>query len=128
MTGEVVHFEVPAEKVDRARKFYEQTFGWKMNPMPEMEYTMVSTGPTTKEGMPSAPGVINGGLAKRGMFEHPVITISVDDISAAEKTIEKNGGKIAQKKTPIGDGAMGFTGYFRDTEGNLMGLYQRGKM
>lgn len=26
----VVHFEIPAEDVDRARKFYSTLFGWKI--------------------------------------------------------------------------------------------------
>lgn len=128
MSGEVVHFEVPADDVKRARKFYAGAFGWKMNPMPEMSYTMVQTTESSEEGRPKQPGSINGGLmARNPMIKTPVITIMVDEISAAEKTIVKHGGKIVGKKTPIGDGAMGFTGYFTDPEGNLIGLYQAGK-
>jgi predicted enzyme related to lactoylglutathione lyase len=129
MSGEVVHFEVPADNTERARKFYSATFGWKMNPMPEFDYTMVQTGAADEKGMPKDPGVINGGMAKRGgPITHPVVTIQVDDIDAAAKLITKHGGKVVQKKQPIGDGTMGFTGYFEDTEGNVVGLYQRGKM
>ncbi|MCI4369072.1 MAG: VOC family protein [Thermoplasmata archaeon] len=129
MSGEVCHFEVPADNTERARKFYESTFGWKANPMPEFDYTMVSTGPLDENQMPKEPGFINGGMGKRGgPLEHPVFTIMVDEIDHAEKLIEKHGGKIVQKKQPIGDGAMGFTGYFKDSEGNVVGLFQRGKM
>ncbi|MCI4362999.1 MAG: VOC family protein [Thermoplasmata archaeon] len=128
MSGEVGHFEIPADKPERARKFYSTVFGWKMNEMPGMDYTMVSTGPADENGMPKAPGYIGGGIGKRGTpLEHPVVTILVDDITAAEKVIEKNGGKVTAKKTPIGDGTMGFTGYFKDSEGNTIGLYQMGK-
>jgi uncharacterized protein len=128
MSGEVVHFEIPADNPERARKFYTATFGWKMQPMPELNYTMVSTGPTDAEGTPQAPGVINGGMAKRGgPVVQPVLTIMVDEITATEKIIEKNGGKVIQKKQPIGDGTMGFTGYFKDSEGNIIGLFQRGQ-
>ena len=127
MSGEVVHFEIPADNTERARKFYQLTFGWKMEHMPDFDYTMVATGPTGKDGRPETPGAINGGMAKRAApIEHPVITIQVDEISKAEKTIEKNGGKILQKKQAIGDGTMGYTGYFKDSEGNVVGLYQRG--
>lgn len=128
MTGMVGHFELPADKPERARKFYSTVFGWKMNEMPGMDYTMVSTGPVDDKGMPKEPGFIGGGIAKRGgHVEHPVVTIIVDEISTSEKTIEKNGGKVLQKKQPIGDGTMGFTAYFRDSEGNIVGLYQPGK-
>ena len=81
MSGEVGHFEIPADKPDRARKFYEATFGWKMNTLPEMDYTMVSTGPVDEKGMPKEPGFIGGGIGKRGdALEHPVVTIMVDEI------------------------------------------------
>jgi uncharacterized protein len=125
MSGEVGHFEIPADNTERARKFYSATFGWKLNQVPGMDYTMVSTGPVDEKGMPKQPGSIGGGIGKRaGPLEHPLVTILVDEIAATEKTIEKNGGKIIQRKQPIGDGAMGWTGYFKDSEGNIIGLYQ----
>jgi predicted enzyme related to lactoylglutathione lyase len=124
MSGEVCHFELPADDTERARKFYSSTFGWKVTKMPEMDYTMVTTGALDDKGMPNEPGVIGGGIAKRGgQVVHPVVTILVDDITATQKTIEKNGGKILQPKQPIGDGSMGYTGYFKDSEGNVVGLY-----
>jgi len=128
MSGEVGHFEIPADNTERARKFYSTTFGWKLNHIPEMDYTMVSTGPVDDQGMPTAPGHISGGIGKReGPLAHPVVTIIVDEITDAEKKIEKNGGKIIQRKQPIGDGSMGSTGYFKDSEGNVVGLYQSPK-
>jgi predicted enzyme related to lactoylglutathione lyase len=128
MSGEVVHFEVPADNAERARKFYAQVFGWQMMPMPEFEYTMVGTSPSDENGMPKTPGMINGGMGKRGgPLEHPVFTINVDEIDTSLKTIEKHGGKTVQKKQAIGDGSMGYTAYFKDSEGNVVGLYQRGK-
>jgi uncharacterized protein len=124
MSGEVGHFEIPADNTERARKFYSATFGWKMNQMPEMDYTMVNTGTTDEKGMPKEAGYINGGIGKRGgPLEHPVVTIIVDDLSAAIKKVEKNGGKIIQAKQEI-PGGMGWTSYFKDTEGNVVGLYQ----
>ena len=128
MSGEVGHFEIPADDVKRAQRFYATAFGWTMNEMPGFDYTMVSTGPANERGMPNGPGYIGGGLTKRGgMVTHPVVTIMVDDISKMEPMIEKHGGTILQRKQAIGDGSMGFTGYFRDTEGNTVGLYQAPK-
>ena len=128
MSGEVGHFEIPADNPERARKFYSSAFGWTMNVMPGMDYTMIGTGPADEKGMPKAPGYIGGGLTKRGgHLEHPTVTIVVEDISAAEKLVEKHGGKIVQRKTPVGDGSMGYMGYFKDSEGNVVGLYQSPK-
>ncbi len=121
--GNVVHFEVPADNVERARKFYEGTFGWTINPMPAMNYTIVGTGPADKDGFPTAPGYIGGGIAQRGdNVAHPVITIEVKDIDAALATVQKNGGSTLSPKTSIG--AMGSIAYIRDSEGNTIGLWE----
>ncbi|MCI4328762.1 MAG: VOC family protein [Thermoplasmata archaeon] len=121
--GSVVHFEIPADNVERAQKFYTKAFGWTAQTMPEMNYTMVGTGPADAEGMPSEPGYIGGGIAKRGDVVHaPVITILVDDIDAALKSVAQHGGSTVQKKEPIGP--MGFVAYFKDSEGNIVGLFQ----
>ena len=125
MSGEVGHFEIPADDPERARKFYKSVFGWTLNHDPKLDYTMVRTGPTDPQGRPATPGHIGGGIAKRGgALLHPTVVVVVDEITRAEESIEKNGGKIIEKKQPIGDGSMGFMGYFKDSEGNVVGLYQ----
>ncbi|HET6626288.1 MAG TPA: VOC family protein [Nocardioidaceae bacterium] len=123
MTGRVVHFEIPFDDGDRARAFYADAFGWNVMQMPEMGYTMVSTGPTTEQGPPSEPGFINGGMFERSeQLRAPVLTIDVDDIDAALAKVEKLGGSSVTAKQPVGD--MGFTAYFTDPEGNVVGLWQ----
>lgn len=125
MSGEVGHFEIPADDTERAQRFYEKAFGWKATRPPGMDYSMVQTGAVDEQGMPSQPGYVSGGIAKRGkLLQHPTVTIVVDEITAAEKAVETHGGTILQHKQPIGDGSMGWTAYFKDTEGNVIGLYQ----
>jgi predicted enzyme related to lactoylglutathione lyase len=121
--GKVVHFEIPADDVARAKKFYSTVFNWSLSEFPEMEYTMARTVESDQNGMPKEPGAINGGMLKRGdPVKSPVITIDVDDIDQSAKTIEKNGGKMVRQKMPVGD--MGFAAYFKDSEGNVVGLWQ----
>jgi predicted enzyme related to lactoylglutathione lyase len=125
MTGRVVHFEVPYDDGDRARAFYAEVFGWKINEMPEMQYTSVSTGPVTDEGYPGEPGYINGGMFERSANSPatlPVVTVEVDDADAALESIEQHGGKTVAAKFPVGE--MGFAAYFEDCEGNVLGLWQ----
>ena len=118
-----MHFEIPFDDADRARNFYRDVFDWEITPMPEMNYNMVSTGPTSDEGMPSEPGYIGGGMMQRqAPVATPVLTLEVDDIDATIVAIEKNGGSAVGEKLPVGD--MGFAAYFKDSEGNLMGLWQ----
>ncbi|MEP6527402.1 MAG: VOC family protein [Nocardioidaceae bacterium] len=123
MSGRVVHFEIPADDVSRAREFYQSAFGWDLNPIPEVDYTMVNTTPTNEQGMPTDPGAINGGMLKREPpVTSPVITIDVEDIDKALERIGTLGGSTVQPKQSVMD--MGFAAYFKDSEGNLMGLWQ----
>ncbi len=128
MQGKVVHFEIPADDTKRAGNFYQKAFGWQITPMPEMEYTMVATTPSDEQtGMPKEPGAINGGMPKRqDPVKTTVVTIQVDNIENALKTVEQLGGKTVTAKQPVGD--MGFSAYFKDTEGNIVGLWQSARM
>jgi predicted enzyme related to lactoylglutathione lyase len=119
----VVHFEVPFDDADRAHTFYREAFGWQLQSMPGMGYTMVTTTSTDESGRPSEAGGINGGmLAKQGPISGPVITVGVEDLDASLARIEKLGGKVAIGRQAVGD--MGFSAYVHDTEGNLIGLWQ----
>ena len=123
MSGRVVHFEVPYDDAERAQSFYADVFGWRLQPMPEMQYTIVSTGPATDEGMPAEPGYIGGGMGQRGeLLSKPVITIAVDDVNDALDRIRANGGSAIGEPIPVGE--MGIAAYFEDSEGNRMGLWQ----
>ena len=119
----VVHFEIPADDVKRAQKFYSSVFGWKINSMPDMGYAILGTTEVDKNQMPTKPGAINGGMLKRQPpVKSVVITINVTSIDDAGKKIVKQAGKIIGKKSKVGD--MGYSAYFKDTEGNVIGLWQ----
>lgn len=121
----VIHFEIPADDVKRAEGFYRDVFGWMANSVPEMQYTVLYTGPTDKQNMPEENGFINGGMMRRGDIKNPVITIGVESIKETVEKIEKNGGRIIKKKMDVGD--MGYAAYFQDPEGNIMGLWENRK-
>ena len=125
MSGKVVHFEIPFDDGDRARKFYGEMFGWQLMPVPDMAYTMVMSGPSDPETGPTEPGFINGGMFERSAEfpgKGPTVVIDVDSIDDALRRVEAAGGKTASEKMPVGE--MGFAGYFTDTEGNLIGLWE----
>ena len=122
MGGRVVHFEIPFEDQDRAHAFYAEAFGWALVPLPEMHYVLATTGPSD-QGPPSEPGFINGGLLQRGSpVTGPVLTLEVEDIDASLEQVERLGGSTVSSKEQVGE--MGFSAYFTDPEGNLMGLWQ----
>ena len=122
MSG-VVHFEIPAEDEARAREFYGAAFDWRLDVLPDLGYTNVVTTPVDEATQtPLEPGAINGGLFERTSdLANPIITVDVDDIDAALERIVELGGSVVQAKTPIP--GLGYFGYFRDTEGNVLGLW-----
>ena len=123
MAGGVVHFEIPADDENRAREFYRSAFGWGFEVMPEMEYSLAMTTPLDEQGRPAVPGSINGGLFKRGEgLTAPVVTVDVDDINAALEKITALGGSTYREKMQVG--GMGWNAYFKDSEGNIVGLWQ----
>jgi predicted enzyme related to lactoylglutathione lyase len=124
--NKVVHFEIPFDDEERAIKFYKGCFGWKTEEYPEMKYIIVRTGPVGENMMPEHPGFINGGMMKRKQIRSPVITIEVDDIDAALKNVKQHGGKTHTEKITVGN--MGFSAYFEDSEGNVVGLWQNTKI
>ncbi len=117
MPNAIVHFEIPADDVERARKFYEQAFGWKISDPWKMSYFMVETRRKGQDG-------INGGLMQRKMPGQPFMNyISVLSIETSLQKVQEAGGQVAMPKTEIGVG-MGWIAAFKDTEGNLMGFHQ----
>ena len=93
----VIHFEVQADDIDRAKTFYEKTFGWIISQSMKadqggMDYWSLVTGP---DGTPG----INGGMYKRSkdkMLYTYDCTILVDDIDKAIEDVKNNGGTIRQ--------------------------------
>jgi uncharacterized protein len=125
--NEVVHFEIPADDMTRAKKFYSSVFGWKLEDVPGMNYTMASTIEVDeKTRMPKRPGAINGGMMKKeGAFKTTTLTVDVGNIDEAVERIKKAGGKLAKEKQSVMD--MGFIAYVEDTEGNIVGLWETAK-
>jgi uncharacterized protein len=123
MTGRVVHFEIPADDLTRASEFYRGAFGWDISSVAGMDYAMLETTPADASGMPKEPGAINGGMLPRDEARTtPVITIDVDDIDEALQRVEDLGGTTVLPKQEVM--GMGYTAYFVDSEGNVLGLWQ----
>ena len=120
----VVHFEIPAEDTARAREFYGSVFEWNLQPMQGYDYTMaLTTAVDPKTQMPTEPGAINGGIRQRSAeTPTPVIVISVDSIDQTLKKIESEGGSTVMPRTEMG--GMGAYAYFKDSEGNVIGLWE----
>jgi uncharacterized protein len=113
----VVHFELPADDLARAQKFYGDVFGWQFQkwdgPMP---YVLVSTGKKEEKG-------IDGGLLPRqAPGAGTVNTIDVSSVDESLALIQAKGGKVALPKMAIP--GVGWLAYAIDTEGNTFGIMQ----
>ena len=121
MPNPIIHFEIPADDVARARAFYQSVFGWtiKQLPMPAggPEYWGVTTRKKGGDG-------IDGGLMKRNMPGQPFANyVGVSAIEPFMDKVQASGGSVILPKEEIAPG-MGWIAVFKDTEGNMMGLYQ----
>jgi hypothetical protein len=116
----VVHFEIPADDVARAKKFYGELFGWKIEKFTgstPMEYWMVSTG--REEGQMG----VDGGMMKR---EHPqqqtIIYIDVPSVDESLGKVKSLGGQVVFPKMAIP--GMGYFAVCLDPENNGFGLWE----
>ena len=109
----VVHVEIPAANVEAAGKFYHELFGWKIMPVPEMNYTMWEAGDSSGGGFPQVSDETPAGKV--------LVYIDSDDIETDLKKAEKLGGKVIYPKTEIPQ--TGWFGMFQDPTGNVLGLY-----
>jgi predicted enzyme related to lactoylglutathione lyase len=122
----VVHFEIPVDDEARAKEFYGSIFEWDLESADMgggVTYTTAMTVPVDENMLAKEPGAINGGIMQRTSdTPTPVITIQVVSIDEALKKIEAGGGSTIQPRTEIPN--MGAFGYFKDSEGNVMGLWE----
>lgn len=121
--GRVVHFEIPADDIERAKKFYGENFGWTLTQLgPEMgHYVLVHTGPVDEKGMPKEPGFIGGGLMRRDpSASHPVIVIGVASADEAVAKATRAGGRLVGEIVDIPN--VGRYARVMDTEGNVIGV------
>jgi uncharacterized protein len=117
-------FGVTCDDVPRARRFYEQVFGWRFEPWGPPDFYLIHTGDDKDPGVRGLMHKRREPVNGTGMtgFE---CTIAVDDIDATIKAVEANGGKIVMGKFTIPTVGTGI--YFNDTEGNFVGAMQEEK-
>jgi len=123
MDHTIVHFEIPADDVEKLRKFYADLFGWKIEKTPgPMEYWVIETVPVDEKMMPIRPGV-NGGMYKKDRPElKPVNYISVESIDENIKKTEALGGTIISPKQEVPN--VGWIAVALDPEGNQFAMLQ----
>ena len=122
----IVHFEIPADDIERAKKFYTDLFGWKIEKWPgtdgdsssNMEYLIISI--TDDKG---DKALVGGGLMKRQDPQQQITNfIDVTSVDQYSSKIEKLGGKVIVSKMAVP--GMGYFAVCRDTEKNNFGIWE----
>ena len=109
----IVHVEISTANPEQSGKVYKELFGWKITPVPEMNYTLWE--PQTGPGGGFSPV---GENTKAGDV---VVYVDSDDIEADLKKAEELGGKVLVHKTEIPQ--TGWFGLFADPTGNMIAVY-----
>ena len=113
----VVHFEITADKPERAVRFYEQALGWKIEPWAgPSPYWLVSTGADIETGI---DGAIRG---RAGDGQSTINTVSVPNLEVAVEAVRRAGGTVVGEIQLIPE--VGRFVYVADTEGNEFGLME----
>ena len=123
MDHTIIHFEIPANNVEKIKKFYEELFGWTITLAPgPIEYWVIQTVPTDENGMLQRPGVNGGMYKKQDPQNKPINYFSVESINDFLTKIEKMGGKITQPKQEVPE--VGWIAAAEDPDGNQFALIQ----
>ncbi len=112
----IIWFEIAADNVERAKKFYSALFGWKIEKFPgPREYWHIDTG-----GSDDSP---DGGMMKRQDPQQTITNyINVASVNKAAAKVQKLGGKICLPKTAVPE--MGYFVVCQDTENNMFALWE----
>jgi len=112
--AEICYVEIPAPDMEKARAFYSAVFGWKIEKTSE-RYMMFET---SEEGL-------SGGFSAEypASVTGPVLYLQVADINGVLQAINENGGSTMTPKKSIGE--WGFYAWFKDPNGNRVGLWSR---
>ena len=121
MPNNLKSFGITADDVSRARRFYQEVFGWHFEPWGPPDFYLIHTG---SEADPGVQGLLHKRrepVSGSGMIGFEC-TIGVENIDTIIRAIEASGGKIAMNKFQIPTVGTGV--YFNDTEGNFVGAMQ----
>jgi uncharacterized protein len=113
MAGKLVHFELPVQDVDRAKRFWGGVFDWEFgeSAMPDLAYYMVRTG--EDQG-----GAV---LASETRASAPIVYFDSDDIDASIAKVRELGG-TSEDKMPIPH--VGWFAHCEDPDGIAFSLFQ----
>lgn len=108
----VVHFDISAQNPAALESFYQSVFGWTLNAIPDMNYTIVQPG--GGHGIPGGIGPAGEGPGQIAFY------VESDDLQADLDKAVSLGGRVTQEVIEI-PGTVKLA-MFADPAGNQVGL------
>jgi predicted enzyme related to lactoylglutathione lyase len=120
MTNAINWFEIPVKNFDRAKTFYENILGAKIEvmPHPQLKYGMLPYD-MSREGV--GGGIVQGDGYDPSNKGSLLYLNGGEDLSVPLSKVEIAGGKVLLPKTSLGPN--GFMAQFEDTEGNKLAFH-----
>jgi predicted enzyme related to lactoylglutathione lyase len=126
--GTITWFEIYVDDMERAKRFYNELFGWQFSQMEgaPTEYWMVNTG----EGSPGGgfmkrsdiPGAPPDASSSTASYPQTVLYPTVDNLAETLAKAERLGGTTLKPPTLI-DAENGSFAILQDSERNALGLW-----
>ena len=116
-------FEIYVQDMERAKHFYQQTFGVTLTHLesPDPDLEMWAFPPLMAPENPGCGGALAKKKNKDSGTGGTIIYFSCVDCAIEAMRSTNAGGSIHLPKTPIGQ--YGFISLIHDTEGNMIGLH-----
>jgi predicted enzyme related to lactoylglutathione lyase len=115
MPNPFAHLELTTDDLKASQKFYGKVFGWKLNDMPGMNYTMIDVGGSG----------VGGGMQSKPTPDAPtgwMPYVQVDSVKASLAKASKAGATVTLPYHEIGE--MGAIGIFSDPTGCSLGVWE----
>lgn len=114
MANPFVHVELMTTDIQKSKQFYQGLFGWKLEDVHDMNYTMIKVGEGTGGGMMQhpAPDAQSSWLAY----------VQVDDVAASTRMAQSLGATIVKPVSEIP--GVGLFSVMVDPTGATLAMWQ----
>ncbi len=116
MKHTIVHFEIPADDIERAKKFYSGLFGWQFSTPPGFDdYWVFDTGDPAQD---AGGGILSRQAAGQGIVHY----IQVESVDKYVTRAQELGAQVLLPRSPVP--GMGWFAQLLDTEGNCFAIWE----
>ena len=114
MKHTIVHFEIPADDIERAKTFYSGLFGWQFSTPPSFDdYWVFDTGDPAKD---AGGGILSLQAVDQGIVHY----IQVESVDRYVARAQDLGAQVLLPRSPVP--GMGWFAQLLDPKGNCFAI------